>query len=384
MNPVVSGRGLTVGYRLARGRELRLLDRADFELAAGELVCLLGPNGSGKTTLLRTLAGIQRPLAGRVEILGRDLRGATPEWLARHVSVVLTEPIDAGALRARELVGLGRYPYTDWLGRLTRADRERVEAALAAVDAGALAERQVRSLSDGERQRVLIARALAQEPKLMILDEPTAYLDLPRRIETLGLLRRLARERGVTVLLSTHHLDLALSHSDRVWLLPQGGPLEMGAPEDVALSGALERTFVSERLVFDPAAGTFRLREEADAAAAPGRADAAARAVALDGDGLARTWAERALRREGFVAVAAGEARRAGDDAGPAREGGSGAGAPWLARVRIVERSDGPVRYELEIEGERVLCPTLHDLVMRLRQRAASSSGRAGPDLPRG
>ncbi len=156
---------------------------------------------------------------------------------------MLTEPIDAGALTARELVGLGRYPFTDWLGRLTAADRERIEAAIAAVGADAIADRPVRSLSDGERQRVLIARALAQEPRLVILDEPTAYLDLPRRIETLGLLRRLVRENGVSVLLSTHHLDLALSHADRVWLLPLGGPLAIGAPEDVALSGALERTF---------------------------------------------------------------------------------------------------------------------------------------------
>ncbi|HVR29705.1 MAG TPA: ABC transporter ATP-binding protein [Thermoanaerobaculia bacterium] len=368
MNPLLQVRRLAVGYRLGRGRELRLLDGADFELSPGELVCLLGPNGSGKSTLLRTIGGMQRPLEGHVMLLGRDLRGATAEWLARHVSVVLTEPVDVGALTARELVGLGRYPYTDWLGRLTAADRERVAAAIAAVGAGELAERLVRSLSDGERQRVLIARALAQEPELMILDEPTAYLDLPRRIETLGLLRRLARETQVTVLLSTHHLDLALSHADRVWLLPRGGPLEIGSPEDVALSGALERTFVSERLEFDPAEGTFRLRD------GPAGSAGAGRPVALEGDGVARRWAERALRREGFVPVAAPSAASAG----------AGSPPPPFARVRIVNeptphdgsRQDGtryvhgPVRFELEIGGEAVLCASVHELVLRLREGA--------------
>jgi iron complex transport system ATP-binding protein len=356
MTALVHGRSLAVGYRLApggtgrgglgRGRELRLIDRADFELETGELVCLLGPNGSGKSTLLRTIAGIQRPLAGTVEVLGSDLRTRTPEWLARHLSVVLTEPVDAGALSARELVGLGRYPFTDWLGRLTAADHGRIDAAIAAVDAEAIADREVRFLSDGERQRVLIARALAQEPKLMILDEPTAYLDLPRRIETLGLLRRLVRESGISVLLSTHHLDLALSHADRVWLLPLGGPLEIGAPEDVALSGALERTFVSERLVFDRGEGSFGLRQE------PAWAS-----VVLEGDGLARRWVERALRREGLEAVDAGAPSR----------------APAIARVRVAGQTP---RYRVEIDGAGFECATIGDLVRRLRAtrdtRAAS------------
>jgi iron complex transport system ATP-binding protein len=346
MTALVRGRALTVGYRLAhggrggglgRGRELRLIDRADFEVEAGELICLLGPNGSGKSTLLRTIAGMQRPLAGTVELLGSDVQTRTPEWLARHLSIVLTEPIDAGAMSARELVGLGRYPFTDWLGRLTTADHARIDAAIAAVHAEAIADREVRRLSDGERQRVLIARALAQEPKLVILDEPTAYLDLPRRIETLGLLRRLVRERGTSVLLSTHQLDLALSHADRVWLLAPGGALEMGAPEDVALSGALERTFVSERLAFDRGEGSFALREEPPH-----------HVVVLEGDGMARRWVERALRREGLAAVAAG----------------AGVQKQAIARVRIAEQA--PV-YRVEIDGEGFECATIGDLVRRLR-----------------
>jgi iron complex transport system ATP-binding protein len=366
MTVLVQGRALAVGYRSAvsraagprtpggrahagRERELRLLDGADFEVRAGELVCLLGPNGSGKSTLLRTLAGMQPPLAGTVELLGEDVATRSPEWLARHLSIVLTEPIDAGALTARELVGLGRYPFTDWLGRLTARDHERIEAAIAAVGALAIAEREVKSLSDGERQRVLIARALAQEPKLVILDEPTAYLDLPRRIETLGLLRRLVRENGIAVLLSTHHLDLALGHADRVWLLPTGGPLTIGAPEDVALSGALERTFHSDRLVFDPNDGTFALREEP--------ADAA---VAVEGDGLARRWVERALRRDGLAPVEGGEERPGSS----AQVGERAAGLPVIARVRVEA-----ARYRLEVGGERVDCASIEALLWELEAR---------------
>jgi iron complex transport system ATP-binding protein len=341
MTVLVQGRALAVGYRLGRGRELRLLDATSFEVRAGELVCLLGPNGSGKSTLLRTIAGMHRPLAGTVELLGEDVATRSPEWLARHLSIVLTEPVDVGALTARELVGLGRYPFTDWLGRLTARDHERIEAAIAAVGAEAISEREVKLLSDGERQRVLIARALAQEPKLVILDEPTAYLDLPRRIEMLGLLRRLVRENGIAVLLSTHHLDLALSHADRVWLLPAGGPLTIGAPEDIALSGALERTFHSDRLVFDRSDGTFALREEPAVAA-----------VVVEGDGLARRWLERALRRDGFIAI---------DGA----SGGSDPALPVIARVRV----EGASRYRLEIGGDGVECGSLEDLLRRIEER---------------
>jgi iron complex transport system ATP-binding protein len=296
---------------------------------------------------------MHRALAGRVDLLGEDVRSRTPEWRARHLSVVLTEPVDVGALTARELVGLGRYPYTDWLGRLTDADRASVDAAISAVHAEALAGREVKHLSDGERQRVLIARALAQEPKLMVLDEPTAYLDLPRRIETMGLLRRLVRETGVTVLLSTHHLDLALDCADRVWLLPLGGPLTIGAPEDVVLSGALERTFVSERLTFDPAEGTFRLHDDAPGwQGSPGSRPP----VLVEGTGLARRWAEHALHRDGFAAVDAASWPGAATDSRSVE-------AP-PPRLRVV----GPTRLELEIDGERVACSSFRDVLLRLEQ----------------
>ena len=290
--PVLAAGDLVLGYRLGRGRLRRVSSELDLALAGGELVCLLGPNGAGKSTLLRTLAGMQPRLGGWIQVLGQALEDLSPSALARRVSVVLTEPITVGALTARSLVSLGRYPYTDWVGRLTPEDWRRVDGALELLSAAALADRPVGELSDGERQKVLIARALAQEPRLMILDEPTSFLDLPRRIEMLALLRGLTRSSGCSVVLATHQLDLALHYADRLWLMPASGSFQSGAPEDLALSGALERTFLSKGLRFDAERGEFRFAEPAGG-----------RRIQLMGDGLAQVWTGHALRRGGFSIV---------------------------------------------------------------------------------
>jgi iron complex transport system ATP-binding protein len=289
---------LMIGYGVRRGQHRVVAEQINLRLRAGELVCLLGPNGAGKSTLLHTLAGIQRPLHGQVRLLGTDLHDLEPRELARRLSVVLTERIEVGALSARAVVALGRYPHTDWTGRLTPADEAAVGEALAAVGATSLATRLVHELSDGERQKVLIARALAQEPHLLLLDEPTAFLDLPRRVEIMSLLHRLARETGRAILLSTHDLDLALRSADQLWLLPPGGPLQAGIPEDLVLEGAFQATFPSEEVSFDPYSGHFKLH-------VPARGH-----VDLIGEGLAALWTERALEREGFV-VNGREGRRA-------------------------------------------------------------------------
>ena len=283
---------------------------------------------------------MQRPLAGTVEILGQDVRSRTPEWLARHLSIVLTEPIDAGALTARELVGLGRYPFTDWLGRLTEVDRARVEAAMAAVDATAIADRGVRSLSDGERQRVLIARALAQEPRLVILDEPTAYLDLPRRIETLGLLRRLVRENGISVLLSTHHLDLALSHADGCGYCPWEG---RSPSAHLRTSRCRARSSApSCRTAWCSTAA----RERSDCARSRCAPRSCSRAMAWLGDGSSAPCGGRAWPRS---------MRRAPPPATSARRRRS------RRRSRRSGSAENAPRYLLEIDGERVECASLHD-----------------------
>src|SRR5688572_21292398 len=182
MTAAIQTLDLAVGYKTGRSRRV-VLDNLNLNARAGELICLLGPNGVGKSTLLRTLARIQPALAGAVKVEGEDLLQLSQNELARRLGVVLTERPLVGALTARRVVELGRYPYWNWSGRMTARDHEVVDWAIDAVGAGSLASRDIMSLSDGERQRFMIARALAQEPAILVLDEPTAFLDVPSRVE---------------------------------------------------------------------------------------------------------------------------------------------------------------------------------------------------------
>ncbi|MBI5669586.1 MAG: ABC transporter ATP-binding protein [Chloroflexi bacterium] len=288
---VLSTQYLTIGYRHPRRPPRVVVENINVSLKPGELVCLIGPNGAGKSTLMRTLAGMQPPLSGSISIMGDDLAVLTPRDLAQRLSIVLTERVDVGILPAYALVALGRYPYTDWTGALTSDDEAIVQWAIEAVGASDLAARSVDELSDGERQKILIARALAQQPDVVLLDEPTAFLDLPRRAEMMQLLRRLARDTYRAILLSTHDLDLALRSADQIWLLPKGGPLQAGAPEDLVLSGAFEAAFRSEGVTFDAFTGAFRV------AAQP------AGVVDVVGEGIPALWTVRALEREGFCPI---------------------------------------------------------------------------------
>ena len=244
--PLVAARDLSVGYGGRRPRTV--LRGLSVTLGAGELVVVLGPNGAGKSTLLRTLAGTLAPLAGSVEIMGDRPKDLSPRQLARRVGVVLPQPVVPGMLSAYDLVALGRYPHTGWSGVLRPRDEEAVDRAMASVGVSRFAARDVAALSDGERQKVMIARALAQEPKLLILDEPTAFLDLPGRVEVTNLLARLTRGSGRSVLLSTHDLDLALRCADRVWLLDRRGGVRCGSAEALIREGAFQIAFESEEL----------------------------------------------------------------------------------------------------------------------------------------
>ena len=279
---------LAIGYASPRTPAHVVAEDINISLNESELVCLIGPNGGGKTTLMRTLAGMQLPLAGRVAIDGRDIHTMPARERAKRLSVVLTERVSAGLLSAYAMVGLGRYPHTNWSGALSDKDHEIIQSAIRMVGAETFMHRSVSELSDGERQKIMMARALAQEPRLMILDEITAFLDLPRRVEIMRLLRRLARTTGRAILLSTHDLDLALRSADRIWLLPKGGALQAGAPEDLVLNGAFESAFASEGIDFDREHGSFRIHQRFEAE------------VELVGEGAALFWTRRALEREGL------------------------------------------------------------------------------------
>lgn len=279
---------LTIGYTALRKLDRVVSRDINVELVEGEMVCVIGPNGAGKSTLLRTLAGMQKPLSGDVKLLDDNVHSMDSKTLARRLSIVLTERVNVGMLSGYGLVALGRHPYTDWSGRLSERDEAVVRWAVEAVGAAHLAERNVNELSDGERQKIMIARALAQEPTLLILDEPTAFLDLPRRVEIMHLLRTIARDTGRCVLLSTHDLDLALRNADRIWLMDGGGHLQVGAPEDLILSGAFQRAFRGEGIHFDITTGAFTINRPTIAE------------IQLVGDGVRAYWTQRALERAGF------------------------------------------------------------------------------------
>ncbi|MBI1278322.1 MAG: ATP-binding cassette domain-containing protein [Anaerolineaceae bacterium] len=352
--PVLHITNLAIGYRVPRKPAITVVENINVDLSAGELVCLIGPNGAGKSTLMRTLAGMQAPLMGNVRLMGDDLTTLKPRDLARRVSIVLTDRVDVGVLSAYMLVALGRYPYTGWMGDLRPEDESVVQQAISAVGAEDLADRNVGELSDGERQKIMIARALAQEPAVMLLDEPTAYLDLPRRAELMTMLRRLARETGRAILLSTHDLDLALRNADRIWLLPKGGQLRVGAPEDLVLSGAFEAAFKGEGVQFDAYTGSFRSENRASGV------------VNLRGSGLPALWTLRALEREGFCVVQGGN-----ESTVSVTVSQQGQASIWTLRVDEVERTT----------------TSLYDLISMLREQGnaavtnetthASSSGCA-------
>jgi len=281
--PILHTRSLAAGHR---GRAL--LQGLQLQLQRGELTCLLGPNGSGKSTLLHTLTGLLKPAGGEVWINGTPLQQLSPRQLAKNTSMVLAQKIAAVNLSVAEVVSLGRTPHTGWLGHLTNTDREAVQKAMRLVGVENFALRSINELSDGERQRVMIAKALAQDTPLVVLDEPTAWLDVTNRVALLYLLKELAGSTGKAILLSTHELELAIQLAGTVWLIDPQGRLQTGAPEDLVLAGALGETFHGEHIHFDQQSGTFKIRHKTT------------RHIYLQGQGLPAFWTRHALQKEGY------------------------------------------------------------------------------------
>ena len=253
--PVMICRDLAVGYGTRA-----VLSGIDLAFQRGQFVSLLGPNGAGKTTLLRTLSRHLPPVRGRVDLKGRPLAGLSALELARTMAVVLTDKVSPPLFTVFEFVALGRYPHTDFLGRLRPEDRRAVDEALDAVHAKGLAHRTFSDLSDGERQKILVARALAQRPDILLLDEPTLHLDLKHRVEVMAILRELCRAQGITVAASLHDVDVAAKVSDRVALIKNGGVSAYGPPEAVLTGGAVADLYDFQGAVFDRGLGGIELR----------------------------------------------------------------------------------------------------------------------------
>lgn len=247
---------LNIGYSGPRGS---VLSGLSMDIVAGGFVCVLGRNGAGKSTLMRTLAGLQPALAGHIFLQDADIAQMIAAERARRLAVVLTESIGSPGLTVDDVVGFGRVPFTGLGGMLRAEDHQIIANALALAGASVFSGRFFDDLSDGERQRVMIARAIAQQPQLMLLDEITAFLDLPGRVEVMSLLRRHARESGSIVLLSSHDLDLSLQLADQIWLLEGEGNLRVGSPDELVAQGAIGRAFDMEEVVFSAERGRFEL-----------------------------------------------------------------------------------------------------------------------------
>lgn len=331
MNEILELRNLAIGYTQRKQQKI-VASNININLYGGELVCLLGPNGAGKSTLMRTLSAAQEPLGGKVLLHGEKVHDLPARKLAKKLSLVLTERVQAGMLTAYEVVALGRSPHTNWAGKLTNKDYEIIQWAIEMAGANELANRVLSELSDGERQKIMVARALAQEPEVMILDEVTAFLDLPRRVEIMNLLRKLAHTTNKAILLSTHDMDLALRNADCLWVLPKEGQLQVGVPEDLVLNGTLEMAFASEGVVFNRNSGAFQTKQLYD------------HSVQLTGTGEAVLWTKRALERAGIAT----------DKEAP---------------IKIeVQRKNGGNQWRLYQDYESKTVFTIYDLMVNVRQ----------------
>lgn len=285
--PTIQLHDLSTGYR-SRREEKVISQHLELAIAPGEVVMLMGPNGSGKSTLMHTMAGLLPPLSGEVTISGKPLPSLKMKELAQLLSLVLTERIPAGNMAISDIVAVGRYPYTGFRGSLRPEDKVVIREALTACHLDGMQERLYSTLSDGEKQRVMIARALAQETPLILLDEPTAHLDLPSRLEVTTMLRTLARSLGKSILISTHELDLALGWADIIWLMDRAGEIVSAAPEDLILDGHIERVFGAPGLSYDRERGEFSIRQSGG------------KKIYLRGEGLRYIWTSRALQRLGY------------------------------------------------------------------------------------
>ncbi|PRZ00203.1 iron complex transport system ATP-binding protein [Marinilabilia salmonicolor] len=287
---LIETRDLSIGYHHPRHGQKVLHSNICVKLEAGEFACVLGPNGSGKSTLLQTLCGFLPRLSGEVCIAGNQIDKVSNRQMSLLASVVLTERVTVSNMTVSDLVSLGRTPYTGFFGRLKSRDQELVSEAIRSVGLEGFEERLITNMSDGERQKAMIAKALVQETPLIVLDEPTAFLDLPSRIEIMHLLRKLAHQHNKAILLSTHDLDLALQMADKVWLLAEGRKMETGTPEDLVLTNEFRRFFEREGILFDNDTGQFTVEKQK------------VKTIRIVGKGIEYKWVSRALARRGFAA----------------------------------------------------------------------------------
>jgi iron complex transport system ATP-binding protein len=283
---ILNYRNLEIGFKTAKSNNV-ILPPLSAVAMKGELIAIIGKNGIGKSTLLRTIAGLQPLIAGDLSILGKDIKEYSRTRLSKKVGYISTEIIKASNMRVYDLVSTGRFPYTNWLGSLTELDKTIIDDAIKGTGMQGLKDRMVSELSDGERQKSMIAMVLAQDTPIMIMDEPTAFLDVGSRFEIMHLMLDLTRDENKTIIFSTHDLDTAINRADKIWMLNESGILT-GAPEDLILNGAMNKLFEGSKVKLNPVDGTVIIHDKVKGK------------INVLGEGEKKYWTEKALIRAGY------------------------------------------------------------------------------------
>ena len=290
-NPLVEVKNLSIGYPEKKGEWKVVHPNVEFALYPGELTCLIGLNGTGKSTLIRTLCNFQPFISGEILIAAKEISQYTPSEFALIVGVVLTEKGNLGGMSVYETVAMGRYPHTGFFGKLKEHDKEVIEDAIKAVGIEHKTHCDINELSDGERQRAMIAKALAQQCDIIILDEPTAFLDVAGRMETMALLHKTAAETGKAILLSTHDMENAMMYADKFILLSKELPIYCDTPENLILNGTMSKFFSQKGMTFDTITGNLSMGSSENP-------------IGVEGDSLTARWFANAMFRNGFSPVA--------------------------------------------------------------------------------
>ncbi|PCJ19554.1 MAG: hypothetical protein COB02_07355 [Candidatus Cloacimonadota bacterium] len=283
LNKLLSLNKLTTGY------DNKIVSQSiSLDVYPSELICILGPNGVGKSTLLKTIAKLLNKKSGDIFFNTNSIESLDTKSLSKYLSVVLTDRIIIEYMNVWEFISLGRFPYTNLLGTLKDNDKLIINQIINQLQIEHLQNNELSNLSDGQRQRVMIARALVQDTGLVILDEPTAFLDLPSKVELMNLLSKLCQKNNTSFLVSTHDLDLALTQADRIWIIDKEGNLHDGSPEDLILKGVFNQVFDSEQLIFNKETSTFINKSKSY------------KSISLKSNGIRKIWIEKALKRIGF------------------------------------------------------------------------------------
>jgi len=286
LEKILTLNSLKIGYVSGRSENV-LLPPLTACANKGELIAVIGRNGIGKSTLLRTLMGLQPSLGGEIQYSCKNIRDYSRMDLAQKVAYISTEIVKVSNMSVYDLVALGRFPYTNWRGKIDTKNHEVIMDAIEKTAMSAFCNRFVSELSDGERQKAMIARILAQDTEIIVMDEPTAFLDVGSKYEILHLMHLLSHKSEKTIIFSTHDLHMAISQSDKIWLMLDNKLIE-GAPEDLMIEGAFDHLFDSSPVKYNSENGTFSLRSEEK-----GR-------IYVEGDGICRHWTEKAINRAGF------------------------------------------------------------------------------------